>query len=304
MAVLDFEPAGGITRAEAGVLSELVRVEFVKIRRMVVVERSDIRSVLREQARLARACEGPDCAVRIGRLLGARKIMLGSVARLRGRYILNARVVDVEEGRLEFAETVIGTSERQLISRTRSLGRKIIASMVAGEPERGESTRVRSADRRTGNLLTILFPGAGHQYSGFAEPGRMYMGGTVLALGFAAAAVAEVDRLDRHDRNSRRINYISFEFARDRSPPDSRLREPGARPLMYYVGDIEHGKSLANQRELQARALAGPLLWMGIALLDFNIRFQTSERIELIGAVRSEGTPGAQSAALALVWRF
>jgi hypothetical protein len=69
-----------------------------------VVERQRIQKILEEQKFQMSGLTDADQAAEIGRLLNVQKIMIGSVTRLGGTYIINTRIVEVQSGLVSLAE--------------------------------------------------------------------------------------------------------------------------------------------------------------------------------------------------------
>jgi curli biogenesis system outer membrane secretion channel CsgG len=97
VAVMDFE-AVGVSAAEAGSVRTLFVGELVKAGRFQVVERSQLEEVLKEQGLSLSGCTDAECAVAAGKLVGASYAAVASVPSLAGYYVINVRVVGVEEG--------------------------------------------------------------------------------------------------------------------------------------------------------------------------------------------------------------
>lgn len=67
--------------------------------RFRVMERSQMGQILQEQNfQQSGACDGSECAVQIGKLLGIDRIVVGSVGLVGSTYSLNLRLVDVSTG--------------------------------------------------------------------------------------------------------------------------------------------------------------------------------------------------------------
>lgn len=103
IAVMDFN-AQDVPRAEAVKISELVRNEMVNSRRYVVLERAQVDKILKEQGFQMTGCTDVTCAVQVGKLLSARKILVGTVMKFGNNVAVTGRIVDVEKGVAEFAE--------------------------------------------------------------------------------------------------------------------------------------------------------------------------------------------------------
>ena len=81
-------------------MSELLTHYFNTGAAFTVVERSLLTKVLEEQKLQLSGAIDPDSAVQVGRLLGAKLVLLGSVEKLGGKYQVNARIVETQTGRV------------------------------------------------------------------------------------------------------------------------------------------------------------------------------------------------------------
>ncbi len=103
IAVLDFESAEGMGRKTAELLSEIVRTYLTDQPYFIVVDRSNMNLILKEQGFQLSDCTGSECSVRVGRLLGVEKMVIGSLGRLGEAFIVTLQVIDVETARIETA---------------------------------------------------------------------------------------------------------------------------------------------------------------------------------------------------------
>ena len=103
LAILDFEAKEGISKATVTTASEWITTEMINTKHFTVIERTAMNEILQEQAFSTTGCTETSCAVKLGRLLSARKILIGSIAKWRKKIIINGRIIDVEKGVAEFA---------------------------------------------------------------------------------------------------------------------------------------------------------------------------------------------------------
>lgn len=90
-----------LTRGEADLLGEALSTALQKRSGVRMMERSQMDRILQEQGfQNSGACDKSDCAIQIGRILGIDQIVVGSVGKLGGSYLLNARLVDVGTGEI------------------------------------------------------------------------------------------------------------------------------------------------------------------------------------------------------------
>lgn len=97
LAVFQFNCDTRLEKQRVGfAVSELMSHRFVADGTFIVVERGEIGKLLNEQRVQASGVVDSDTAVRLGKLLGAKILLLGNVQKLDGRYQVNARLVDTE----------------------------------------------------------------------------------------------------------------------------------------------------------------------------------------------------------------
>ena len=102
LAVLDFQ-AKGIPYKTAEMASEWLRTEIINTQTFEIVERSEMQKIFKEQALSMTGVVDVDKAVKAGKLLSAKKILIGSISQFYGKIIINGRLIDVEKGTAEFA---------------------------------------------------------------------------------------------------------------------------------------------------------------------------------------------------------
>lgn len=102
LAILDFNVVSGISPRESVTLTNIFRSELFKTGRFDVLERNDMESILKEQAfTLTGACNSAECAVEIGQLLSAEKMVIGDFGKVGETFSITIRLVNVSTGKLE-----------------------------------------------------------------------------------------------------------------------------------------------------------------------------------------------------------
>lgn len=116
-----------------------------------VVERGQLQKALQELGYQASGFVDPDSAVAIGKQLGARYIVVGSVARFGDSYTLNARIVAVESAEINSVEPISARNLNPdfLISLSKQIGQKLDAML---QPE---GTRSFQAPPNTPSSLNV-----------------------------------------------------------------------------------------------------------------------------------------------------
>ena len=95
VAVMTLEPMG-LTEVEANVLSERLTNKLVSLKKYIVIERSNVDKIMKEQKFQYSGCTKNQCAVKIGELLNSNYIVIGSVSKFGSTYNIDARIIDVE----------------------------------------------------------------------------------------------------------------------------------------------------------------------------------------------------------------
>jgi len=104
-AVLDFHVISGIDQNEALALTSRFRTSFSQTKKYVVLERNEMDQILKAQDfSLTDVCNSSECAVQLGKLLAAEKIVSGDIGKVGATYTISVRLIDVTTGGIE--ETV------------------------------------------------------------------------------------------------------------------------------------------------------------------------------------------------------
>jgi hypothetical protein len=102
LAVIDFEPRG-LPRQDSTRLSEWIRTDLINSGQFKVIERAAMNEILKEQSFSLTGCTDTSCAVQVGKLLSARKILVGTIESYNNQIFISGRIVDVEKGVAEIA---------------------------------------------------------------------------------------------------------------------------------------------------------------------------------------------------------
>ena len=148
LAVLDFEPKGGVTVESADYLTDRVRIELFKTRKYRILEREAIKKILQEQNLELSGIAAPS-ATRVGELISADRLLMGNINRIDGKLILNLRMVNVATGEIEYGETFEAMKESELLNMSVRIARDMTSTgessgLAAAKPE--ERSRKVSMD--------------------------------------------------------------------------------------------------------------------------------------------------------------
>lgn len=113
IAVMDFESIGGDPHLGPGV-AENLRTALIQTGQFKVIERAALQKVLEEQKLQITGLVDPQSAIKLGKLVGAKLIVVGSVVKFAEAYTLNVRFIDAETGVAIKAEKVQASSEAEI----------------------------------------------------------------------------------------------------------------------------------------------------------------------------------------------
>lgn len=96
LAVLELGVVDG-TNAQATAITNQLRADLLATGKVTLVDRAEIDAILDEQAFQQQMCTSQECAIEVGRILGVRKIVAGTITRVSERlWQVAVRLIDVE----------------------------------------------------------------------------------------------------------------------------------------------------------------------------------------------------------------
>jgi len=95
IAIIDFEGIG-VTNDEARALTQRLTSEMITLEVYQVVERSEMKRLLDEQKFQYSGCVDTKCAVEIGKMIGAKYMVVGSISKIDDIYTIDTRLINVE----------------------------------------------------------------------------------------------------------------------------------------------------------------------------------------------------------------
>lgn len=99
VAITSLDAKEGVTSGEAAVIADNLAVQLQQSGVFRVMERSQMEQILKEQSfQQSGACDGSQCAVEMGKLLGIDRMVIGSIGKVGTVYSLSLRLVDVGSG--------------------------------------------------------------------------------------------------------------------------------------------------------------------------------------------------------------
>jgi hypothetical protein len=95
-----------VSEPDALTITDLFRGELARQGKFLVVQRSEMEAITAELEFQLSGCTDQSCAVELGRMLNAEKVIVGRAARFLGKLMIAVQVVDLARGDIEFVEAV------------------------------------------------------------------------------------------------------------------------------------------------------------------------------------------------------
>ncbi|MBI9109303.1 MAG: PEGA domain-containing protein [Spirochaetales bacterium] len=124
IAVVPFN-AIGVSENDAQVLTGLFETALVKTDSFFVIEQNQVKEIIDAQAYSMSGCTDEACAIEFGELLAAEQIILGDLSVIGGKYILNAKIIDVAQGSNVKADNVEAANMADMTKATELLAFKL-----------------------------------------------------------------------------------------------------------------------------------------------------------------------------------
>lgn len=101
-AVLDFKALTVMKKEEVISLTNKFRSSLAQTKKFILLERSDMDAILKEQDfSMTDICNTAECAVQVGQLLAAEKMITGDLGKVGQAYTVTVRIIDVSTGKVE-----------------------------------------------------------------------------------------------------------------------------------------------------------------------------------------------------------
>jgi len=129
LAVLDVTSRKVMKEVDRLFLTERIQIELSKYKGLTIVERIELKRIIDEQKLQLSGMAEKD-AVKIGNLIGADKIVTGSLTEVDGSFFLTVKVIDVSTSELDFIDQVSGENVNDLNNRIKILAEKIAKALL------------------------------------------------------------------------------------------------------------------------------------------------------------------------------
>jgi len=124
IAVLDFQSIGCDSSLGLAA-SEILRTELGSLGIYRIIERAQLMKVMQEQSLQLSGTVDELAVVEIGKLLGAKMVVVGSLVRTGKTFTLNSRFIDVETAEVQKSQNIRGNSEDEISNMCSSLAKVI-----------------------------------------------------------------------------------------------------------------------------------------------------------------------------------
>jgi TolB-like protein len=149
MAILDFQPKG-TDKNSASIISDLFRDSLVSVQKFIVVDRSSMETILKEQnLQQALGCSSAECAVNVGKVLGVNSIIIGTLGKLGNTYIISARMVNIENSKIEWSNSIKVMDFSQIDDVVKGLVNDLLKTLLPDETTTVKATIETSKGRGT-----------------------------------------------------------------------------------------------------------------------------------------------------------
>jgi len=113
LAVAAFD-AQGVSSTDAAIISDMLRNRLIKEGAFNIVEKANMDKILSEQAFQQTGCTSAECAVKLGKVLNVKYLVVGSFGKLLDRYVVSMRVVEVETAKGVYSDEASATDVPQV----------------------------------------------------------------------------------------------------------------------------------------------------------------------------------------------
>jgi curli biogenesis system outer membrane secretion channel CsgG len=103
----------------------MFRNEIIREGSFNVVEKANMDKILQEQAFQQSGCTTSECAVKLGKILNVRYLVLGSFGKLLDLYVTNIRVVDVETAKAVYSDALEVKTSSEVPGAVRTLATRL-----------------------------------------------------------------------------------------------------------------------------------------------------------------------------------
>jgi hypothetical protein len=179
IAVLNFA-VSGISGQAGDAARDLLEVHLYQTGSFQLIERNQIREILKEQGLSESGCVDYKCAVKVGQLLSAQSVVLGSINKINS-YNVIVKFINVSNGDIEFVDSVSIQNENEIEKAVKTLS-ALSSDFITGRTgfRKSEQVKGRIKVSRSDYYFRGIIPGWAQYYSGNRTKGHIYTAGFVI----------------------------------------------------------------------------------------------------------------------------
>jgi len=125
VAVFDLEARAGVSTEVAAYLTETLRSALFDTGAFTLVERTQMERVIAEQKLSLSGLTGGSYAVELGKLVSAKKIVVGSAGKVEDRFYVSVRSIDAESGKVDNSATLEASSTEDLARSVKGIAQRL-----------------------------------------------------------------------------------------------------------------------------------------------------------------------------------
>lgn len=134
IAMLELTPLS-VTKDLATGVTDLVVTELVNCGQFEVLERMQVVKILNEQGFQQTGVTDTSKAIEAGKLLNADTVMVGTLQKFNTSFVLNVKIVDVNTGKIMFADKQVAKDNDQLIDASTLLVSSLVRRITGNAPK-------------------------------------------------------------------------------------------------------------------------------------------------------------------------
>lgn len=142
IAVLDINPSG-VPQTLAVSVTDLFSTEMVNTGMFEVVERMQVAKILNEMGFQQTGVTDSSAAVEVGKMLNTKLVVIGTIGKLGQKLVLTAKIVEVEKGKILFAEKEMANGEDDLVGACEELANKLVFNITGVKVKNRKTSRVQ-----------------------------------------------------------------------------------------------------------------------------------------------------------------
>lgn len=206
LAVLDLEPSGRISVADAGKITDRLRQEMQATGMFEMASKDQVMAGLAGTTLLETGCSTVECAVEAGKALGVKLVANGTINRIGPLYFIEVQLVHVKSGQVvQKVKDEVDGDFKKLEARIPALTKRLVgtttASSAAARPaQSAEPPQEMTAVENSASTDTSDTESEPAQDTGKSKSGKTLLVAGLVAIGVGAGIFAATS-MGKDDNN-------------------------------------------------------------------------------------------------------